>query len=77
MAGEGPPSTPLFTLRKGVDADLRRHDEVARPAESDLDYRALVYRSKKLIVPRRTHPLGRILARDVDAATASPGQGGR
>ena len=31
MAGEGPPSTPLFTQGKGVDADLRRHDDAAQP----------------------------------------------
>ena len=29
MAGAGPPSTPLFAHAKGVDADLRRHDEAA------------------------------------------------
>ena len=31
MAGAGPPPTPLFTQGKGVDADLGRHDEAARP----------------------------------------------
>jgi chaperone required for assembly of F1-ATPase len=31
MAGEGPPSTPLFAQAEGVDADLRRHDGAARP----------------------------------------------
>jgi uncharacterized protein with HEPN domain len=39
MAGEGSPSTSsLFTLRKGVDADLRRHDKssVARTSTFSL-----------------------------------------
>ena len=31
MAGAGAPSTPLPFQTKGVDADLRRHDEAARP----------------------------------------------
>ena len=31
MVGEGPPSTSLIYREKDVDADLRRHDEVAPP----------------------------------------------
>jgi hypothetical protein len=33
MAGAGPPSTPVFVHAEGVEAGLRRHDDVARPAE--------------------------------------------
>jgi hypothetical protein len=36
MAGEGPPSTPSFPAAKGVDADLRRHDEAARLENRDI-----------------------------------------
>jgi hypothetical protein len=42
MAGEGPPSMPLFSHVKGVDADLRRHDEWGRPTDRYL--RPLVLR---------------------------------
>jgi hypothetical protein len=31
MAGSDPPFTPLFGQAKGVNADLRRDDEAARP----------------------------------------------
>jgi hypothetical protein len=37
MAGAGPPSMPLLIRRKGLDADLRRHDEKP-PPENQIQY---------------------------------------
>ena len=37
MAGGGPPSTfLLITAGKDVDADLRRHDDIAEPSHIDV-----------------------------------------